>query len=95
MEAEVLEMSSYLPKVTELVSVALGFELDSLTPKPANLNHSMTSPTLLHKWCPLMSFVSLSYFKKVLGASSQRCLDSGFQSLSLDDGLEVCDPGPP
>lgn len=47
MEAEVLEMSSYLPKVTELVSVALGFELDSLTPKPANLNHSMTSPTLL------------------------------------------------
>ena len=36
---EMLEMSSHLPKVIELISVVLGFELDSLTPKPTNLNH--------------------------------------------------------
>lgn len=47
METEVLEMSSYLSVVTELVSGELGFELDCLTPKSAYLNHCMVSPTLL------------------------------------------------
>lgn len=76
---EVLEMSYYRPKVTERVSGELGFELDALAPRPANVNCDRISQLFcfpLSMYSSVFVYIESNYFlylcpSKAVGISTK------------------------